>query len=192
MANRVSLFKVLRRELGSQLTAEGFTEVPQDASSRNHMLFYFREPSRGRSLGFWFQRNVKSLSVDALGSFFSLEFFRSLVDPYNMNNRERAYYLLTPPEREKMRSLQNNMIKRLPPLESIVKPWEIKAFGKWMERERQVINKAFNPLHDVWMRYRDADDILAWTCFIGSILPALAERFDIVKPQSAESTRIKK
>src|SRR5580693_679464 len=67
MAKRVSLFKLLRRELGPQLAAQGYAEVPQSASSRTHILSYFREPSRGSSLGFWFQRDVKAFCVDAIG-----------------------------------------------------------------------------------------------------------------------------
>jgi hypothetical protein len=182
MTKRVSLFKVLRRDLGAQISAAGFAEVPQDASERTSMLVYFRESSRGKSLGFWFQRDVKSYHVDALGSSFNLEFFRSIADPYDMNNRERAYYLLTPAEREELRDLQNKMIRRLPPLESVFKPWELETSGEYAERHRQVINEPFNPLHDVWMRFRDEQDLVSWTSFIGRILPALIERFEVARP----------
>ena len=84
MAKRVPLFKVLRRELDAQISAEGFTEIPLAASERTSMLMYFRDSSRGKSLGFWFQRDVKSIYVDALGSSFTIEFFRSIDDPYEI------------------------------------------------------------------------------------------------------------
>lgn len=184
MAKRISLFKVLRRELGRQFTAEGYAEVPQDASSRNYILCYFKKRPHGRSHGFWFQRDVKSLFVEALGSSFTLEFFRSLANPCDLNSRERAYFLLTPPELEEMRSLQNNVIKRLPALESLFTPCEVGDFGSLAESRRQVIEEPFNPLHEVWMRYRDEADILTWTSFVGRLLPALAERFEAAKPQA--------
>lgn len=177
-AKRVSLFKVLRRELGQQLVANGFGEVPQDASSRSHTLLYFRQESHLGRFGFWFQRHHKSLCVDALGSSFTLEFFRSLEDPFKAGGgRERFYFLLTPAEREEMRAIQNNVINRLPPLEGFLAPWEMESFGWIAEKERQVIEKQFNPLHEVWMRYRDEADILTWTAFIGRLLPALGERY---------------
>jgi hypothetical protein len=182
MAKRVSLFKLLRRELGPGIAAEGFTEVPQEKSEQTHILLFFREPSNGKSLGFWFQRNVKAYDVDVLGSSFNLEFFRSIANPYDLDTRERAYFLLTPPEREEMRTLQNDMIKRLPPLESGFKPLTTLG-GERLEAARQVITTPFNPLHDVWMRYRDEEDVVAWTGFIGRILGSLIDRFDRAKPQ---------
>ncbi len=177
MAKRVSLFKLLRRELGPQLAAQGYAQVPQSASSRTHLLSYFREPSRSPSLGLWFQRDVKALCVDALGSSFTLEFFRSVDNPLAMDGRERSYFLLTSSELEAMRHLQNNMIKRLPQPEAVLKPIELKIFSRSLERGRQSIENAFNPRHEVWMRYRDEEDVLAWTSFVGHLLPALAERF---------------
>jgi hypothetical protein len=177
MAKRISLFKLLRRELGPQLTAQGYTEVPQSASERTYILSYFREVSRGPSLGFWFQRDVKALCVDALGSSVTLEFFRSLENPFAMDGRERGYFMLTASELEEMRLLQNNMIKRLPPPEAVLDSgtWEI--YRELIEPRRQAVANPFNPRHDVWMRYRDEEDILAWTSFIGRLLPTLAERF---------------
>ena len=183
MPKRVSLFQILRRELGQQIAAEGFTEIPQDASSRTNTLLYFREPSRGKSLGFWFQRDVKALYVDAVGSALNLEFFRSLEDRFNMRRRKRAFFLYTPGEREEMRALQNQMIGRLPPLASIFAPWEIKVRGEFLERCRQMVQEPFSPSTDVWMRYRDEADIVAWTSFIGRLLPALVERFDAALPE---------
>jgi hypothetical protein len=182
MAKRVSLFSVLRRELGPTLASEGFAEVPQGSSERNSALMYFRDSPSAPSLGFWIQRNVKSSFVDAVGSSFTLELFRSLENPYQMDARERAYFLLTPPEREEMRARQNEMISRLPPLDTILQPFEMKSFAAAIEPERQVISEAFNPLHDIWMRYRDETDVVAWALFIGRILPSLAERFHLAVP----------
>jgi hypothetical protein len=184
MAKRVSLFKLLRRELGPQLAAQGYAEVPQSASSRTHILSYFREPSHGPSLGFWFQRDVKALCVDALGSSFTLEFFCSLENPFCLDGRKRSYFLLNASELEVMRVLQNNMIKRLPQPEAVLKPVERKIFSRSLQQGSQSIEDAFNPRHEVWMRYRDEEDILAWTSFIGRLLPALAERFATLRPRT--------
>jgi hypothetical protein len=125
---------------------------------------------------------VKSSFVDAVGSSFTLEFFRSLADPFKMDARRRAFFLLTPPELEEMRFLQNKMIGRLPALVTVLKPYEMKLFSADIEAKRQIIIEPFNPLHDVWMRYRDELDLLAWTSFIGPLLPSLVERFDRAKP----------
>ncbi len=183
MAKRVSLFKVLRRDLGARLEAEGFVEVPQDKSSQSYKLMYFRDASHGSPLGFWFQRDVKALWVDLLGSSFTIEFFRSLEDPYEMSERERCFHLFTEPELEEMRELQNRMIRRLPPVESIMKPWEVQIFGKSVERDRQLVTEPFNRWHEEWMRYRDEEDLLAWIPFLARILPSLVERFDAAKPE---------
>ena len=183
MATRVSLFKVLRRELGPQIAARGYAEVSQSASDRTWLLPYFRKAPRGKSRGFFFQRNVKSLWVDALGSRFNLEFFSSSTGVYEWDYRERIYYLLTQPEREEMRILQNNMIKRLPPLETVLRPGQIKLYGKTIKPDRKIVKESFNPLYDPWMRYRDEEDILAWTLFIGRLLPDLTERFELAKRQ---------
>ena len=187
MAKRVSLFKLLRRELAQRLMADGFAEVPQGASERNHILMYFRDASRGSRLGFWFQRNVKSSDVDAFGSSFNLEFFRSVDDPYDMDGRQRSYYLLSTPEREEMRELQNRMIRRLPPPppECVLEPWQLRTLVERRERYAQVVTEPFNPRHDVWMRYRDEEDVLAWTSFISRLLPSLIERFEVERPRRA-------
>jgi hypothetical protein len=185
MRKRVSLFKVLQRELGPSLITLGFVQVPQAGSERSHILMYFKDTPRDRALGLWFQRNVKASFVDARGSSFTFEFFRSRDNPYGRDGRERSYFLLAPPELEEMRELQNRVIARLPPLDSVLQPYEIELFGHSLERDYQMITEPFNPRHERWMRYRDEADILAWTSFIDQLLPGLIGRFESAKPPQA-------
>jgi hypothetical protein len=178
MAKRVSLIKVLRRELGSFLADQGFAEVPQEKSEQTHILLFFREASNDKSLGFWFQRDVKAYKVDALGSSFTLEFFKSLEKCFDFGHRERIFFLLTPEEREEMRVLLNKMVSRLPPLEQFMTAREIKSWDEeFLTKYTQPTDEPFTPGIDRWMRYRDAEDLLAWTIFIKRLFPSLVDRF---------------
>lgn len=174
MSKRVSLSKVLRRELGTTLASQGFVEVPQDKSGQTNYLVFFRKTPKNKSVGFWFQRDVKASNVEVLGSCFTLEFFPTLKNRHSPDQRERYAYLLNADELEEVRQLQNKMIKRMP--KEKLSPEELEDLKEWFPRMIYPIKKPLEP-SDVWMRYRDEEDLLGWTKFIERHFPSLVERF---------------
>lgn len=178
MAKRVLLYKVLRRELGDCIASHGFIEVPRDKSPQKDQLVYYRETLQNQTVGINFLRDNKAVRVDAVGTSFTIEFFRTLDIHSYHKQYERIFYLLTAIELEEMRALQNKMIQRLPPLDQFLQPWEFEWADLFIRPHYcQTIDEPFNPLHDRWMRYRDEEDILAWTKFIERLLPSLVDRF---------------
>ncbi len=113
--------------------------------------------------------------MDIYGSSFNVEFFKS----FDMRERERIFYLLDAKELEEMRAIQNRMIARLPQPPGTLANWERKCVES-MQYMRQAVDAPFNPLHDVWMRYRDEEDQLAWTAFLDRLLPAALARFQLL------------
>ena len=180
MSKRVQLFGVLRRELGRPLTVLGFQEVPPNPARQTWMLEFARDPARAAPLRLWFQRDVKAFDVDIRGSRFTLEFGRSM----SLRDRERFFPLLTPEEREEVRRIQNGGIQRLPPPRSPFLRWLAGLLARVgiVEEWRQPVTEPYPPDEDVWMRYRDEQDVQAWAGFAARLLPSLIQRFDVAKP----------
>jgi hypothetical protein len=180
MAKRVQFFKWLRTELGPLLEAAGFAEVRDDSSAASHILYFERPTAPGGKLGLWFQGDVKAGYVEIYGTSFTVEFYRSSdrrnpdwIMKLKPQDRKRIFYLLSDEQREEMREIQNQMIRRL--------PTEAKGYGsdRLHKKLRELVTEPFNPLHDRWMRYRDEQDLLAWTAFLRRVLPDVIPRFEL-------------
>jgi hypothetical protein len=145
------------------------------------MLEYRRVASGASPLRVWFQRDVKSHDVELLGSRFTVEFGRSL----ELRERKRFFRLLNEAEREEVRRLQNRMIGRIPSdASSLLGAVKTLVFGPSWPEERRPIDTPFAPDEDVWLRYRDEEDVVAWTGFLARLLDDLIRRFETAHPAS--------
>jgi hypothetical protein len=178
---RPQLVALLRRDLGAALSRAGLEEAERDRGSRTWMLEYRRSAPAHPPLLVWFQRDVKSHHVDLLGSRFTLELGRSP----RLRDRERFFRLLTPAEREEVRTLQNRVIERLPRSDgSLLGALSALIFGPAWPDRRERIATPFPPDEDVWLRYRDEEDVVAWTGFLARLLEDLIRRFETAHPPS--------
>jgi hypothetical protein len=178
---RPQLFALLRRDLGAALSRAGLEEAAPDRRTGSWMLQYERSAPGNSPLRAWFQRDVKSHHVDLLGSSFTLEFARSP----RLRDRERFFRLLTAAEREEVRTLQNRVIERLPRSDgSFLGAVLASIFGPGWPDKRERITAPFPPDEDVWLRYRDEEDVVAWTGFLARVLEDLVRRFEKARPAS--------
>jgi hypothetical protein len=176
---RPQLPAVLRRDLGPVLSRAGLEEAAPDPGTRSWKLEYRRPSPSDPPLRLWFQRDVKAFDVDVLGSSFTLEFGRSP----RLKDRARFFRLLTEPEREEVRRLQNRVIERLPASSGSFLAMALAfVFGPSFPHKRERIVKPFSPDEDVWLRYRDDEDVVAWTRFLAALLSDLIRRFEAAHP----------
>lgn len=148
----------------------GFAESPGKFGGGN-LLVYERQGSPDDPLGLWFYRYSKASDVDLYGTQFTVEIFCS----FEVDDRERLFFLLNVEELEEMRTIQNRMVARLPPMPVDI-PSYFRLHHDLRQRDRQMVDEPFYPRHDVWMRYRDEEDLLAWTPFVARLLPQMFER----------------
>jgi hypothetical protein len=127
---------------------------------------------------FWFQCSQDGWDPHA-GSKFTLEFQDSSEPkPGTGRRRFRFLALLTPGERDEVRSLQNQVIKKLrpPPQNHWVHTLDAST-RKWYFAKFDLIRDPLGELDDVWMRYADEADVRRWADFLVSVLPQLIENF---------------
>jgi hypothetical protein len=178
---RPQLQATLRRDLGPVLSRAGLEEAEPDPRTRSWKLEYHRPDPSEPPLRLWFQRDVKAFDVDILGSSFTVEFGRSP----RFKDRARFFRLLTEAEREEVRRLQNRVIERLPASGgSFLAAVLAFIFGPSFPHKRERIVQPLGPDEDVWLRYRDDDDVVAWTGFLASVLDDLIRRFEAAYPVS--------
>ena len=85
----------------------------------------------------------------------------------------RFCQLLDDEGRERVRAVQNAVIRRLPPPPArVVRLLDEPARGWYLAQGRQV-TAAYDPDHDVWFRYRDERDLDAWFGLLPVLLPGV-------------------
>jgi hypothetical protein len=79
--------------------------------------------------------------------------------------------------------LQNRVIERLPRSDgSFLGAVSALIFGPAWPDRRERIAAPFPPDEDVWPRYRDEEDVVAWTGFLARMLEDLIRRFEAAHP----------
>jgi hypothetical protein len=96
----------------------------------------------------------------------------------------RLAQFLTPPELEAVRTQQNRIIGKIPPPpQEWVELFESNAQkrddpdslmqGFWIPWQQ--IEQPYEPHHDIWLRYWQADDVRMWAEMVLNVLPRITE-----------------
>lgn len=155
----------VRRILGPWCKSEGF--VRGRFNSWNKQV-------GDKYIVFWFQ--VSRYGFDAYaGSSFIVEFQCSPSrEPGggDSNSRHRLPEFLSAEELAEVRDIQNTVIRllQLPPANA---PWFDNDYYQSLFQE---IGQAYEPQHDVWLRYRTVADVELWARFVLRHLSSIVER----------------
>jgi hypothetical protein len=85
----------------------------------------------------------------------------------------RFCQLLDDEARERVRAVQNTVIRRLPPAPAgVVRTLDHQARDRYLAQGRQV-TAPYGPDQDVWFRYRDERDLNAWFRLLPVLLPGV-------------------
>ncbi len=85
----------------------------------------------------------------------------------------RFCQLLDDEGRERVRAVQNAVIRRLPPAPvQALRMLDDRARDWYLAQGRQV-TAAYEPDHDIWFRYRDERDLDAWFRLLPVLLPGV-------------------
>jgi hypothetical protein len=85
----------------------------------------------------------------------------------------RFCQLLDNEGRERVRAVQNAVIRRLPPAPAhVLRALNERARAAYLAQGRQV-TAAYDPDHDIWFRYRDERDLDAWFRLLSALLPGV-------------------
>jgi hypothetical protein len=85
----------------------------------------------------------------------------------------RFCQLLDDEARERVRALQNVVIRRLPPAPArVLRTLDEQARDRYLAQGRQV-TAPYGPDQDVWFRYRDERDLAAWFRLLPVLLPGV-------------------
>jgi hypothetical protein len=167
------VYGLLGTRLSPWCRAQGFKKL------RGSVLGYHRPVSDGFVV-FWVQ--CDKYGWDAFsGSRFVLEFQRGKEPGIGLSANEpkrlRLGRILSDKEREDVRTLQNQVIARLP-----AAPSNHPAFGAnipvWFLDQFKPIAKPYGATDDLWLRYYSEADVTAWAEFLEPLLPSVLARFE--------------
>lgn len=88
--------------------------------------------------------------------------------------RQRFWTLLTPRERERVRSIQNGVIAgaEQPTVETV--PWANEA---WYVKAFEPITVPYDQHRGIWFPYVTSEDIKKWAALLHEALPGMLHRF---------------
>jgi hypothetical protein len=85
----------------------------------------------------------------------------------------RFCQLLDDAGRERVRAVQNAVIRRMPPAPArVLRVLDDRARDRYLAHGRQV-TAVYTPDHDIWFRYRDERDLDAWFQLLPVLLPGV-------------------
>jgi hypothetical protein len=154
--------------LGPGFAAEGFEHRGASAAAVWH------RPTGQESVVAWVQPTRSPDASGWYGSRFIIEFRRGTQPRAGvLGPGFRFCQLLDDQGRERVRAVQNAVIRRLPPpparvLRTLGEP----ARDVYLAQGRQV-TAPYAPDHDIWFRYRDERDLDAWFRLLPVLLPAV-------------------
>jgi hypothetical protein len=167
-------YSILRGAIGPWCKSNGFVRV------KGGMLGFVK-PIGTKFLVFWFQVSRDGWDAYA-GSQFTTEFQVSSEDRPGAGGatvvRARLNALLQPEERESLRALQNDVIRRLPapPPEHYILQMPDERVRVWYRAKFATVSQPYSERDDVWMRYHESADVKRWADFVLPLLPAVSER----------------
>jgi len=172
------VYKTIHRIVGPWCRQNGFKRA------KSGWLAY-QKPWGSKQLAFWFQCNKWGWDKYS-GSSFTVEFQLHESQELGQLSNRRFQEFLTAEELEYVRARQNKIISRIP---SSPRDWteafESNARRLYKNSEEIIagfrmswapIEQPYRPNHDIWLRYWQEEDVLAWTIFIASILPRVIKQ----------------
>jgi len=166
------VYRIIRDVIGPWAKSVGFKR------GTGGMLNYVRSAD-GLFHTFWFQCSQDGWDTHT-GSKVTLEFQESTrPEPGCAGTRIRFFRLLSPDDREQVRSIQNSVISKLslPPgghwshdLQQDTKKWYFAKF--------ELVREPYRDTDDVWLRYGQDADVRQWAEFILEKLPRLLDEFN--------------
>jgi hypothetical protein len=83
----------------------------------------------------------------------------------------RFCQLLDDAGRERVRAVQNAVIRRLPPVPARVLRMLDEREREWYLAQGKQVTAPYGPDHDIWFRYRDEHDLDTWFQLLPVLLP---------------------
>jgi len=154
--------------LGPGFAAAGFERrVPSAAA-------VWQQPAGQEFVVAWVQPTRSPDAFGWYGSRFIIEFRRGAQPAAGvLGPGFRFCQLLDDEGRERVRAVQNAVIRRLPPAPPrVLRLLDDRARDRYLAQGKPVTT-AYGPDHDVWFRYRDERDLDSWFQLLPLQLPAV-------------------
>jgi hypothetical protein len=154
--------------LGPGFAAGGFERRERSAAA------VWLRPAGREFVVAWVQPTRNPDASGWYGSRFIIEFRRG-AQPRSgvLGPGFRFCQLLDDEARERVRAVQNAVIRRLPPAPApVLRTLDDRAREAYLAQGRQV-TAAYGPDHDIWFRYRDERDLDAWFRMLAVLLPGV-------------------
>ena len=154
--------------LGPGFAAEGFECHGRSAAA------VWQRPAGQEFVVAWVQPTRSPDASGWYGSRFIIEFRRGAQPRAGvLGPGFRFCQLLDDEGRERVRAVQNAVIRRLPPAPArVLRTLDERARDEYLAQGRQVA-AAYGPDHDIWFRYRDERDLGAWFRLLPVLLPGV-------------------
>jgi hypothetical protein len=156
--------------LGPGFAADGFERRAASAAA------VWQRPTVQEFVVAWVQPTRSPDSSGWYGSRFIIEFRRGAQPRAGVFGPGfRFCQLLDDEERERVRDVQNAVIRRLPPPPArVFRTLDERAREAYLAHGRQV-TAAYGRDHDIWFRYRDERDLDAWFRLLPVLLPGVLD-----------------
>jgi hypothetical protein len=154
--------------LGPGFAAQGFAHRAASAAAVWH------RPADQEFIVAWVQPTRSPDAFGWYGSKFIIEFRRGAQPRTGvLGPGFRFCQLLDDEGRERVRAVQNAVIRRLPPAPApVLRTLEGRARDWYLAQGRQV-TAAYRPDQDIWFRHRDERDLDAWFRLLPVLLPGV-------------------
>jgi hypothetical protein len=155
--------------LGPGFTAGGFDRrLSADA--------VWQRPAGQQFIVGWVQPTRSPDASGWYGSRFIIEFRRGAQPRAGvLGPGVRFGQLLDDAGRERVRAVQNAVIRRLPPPPArVLRTLDERARDAYLAHGKQVA-AAYRPEHDIWFRYRNERDLDAWFQLLPALLPGVLD-----------------
>ena len=156
--------------LGPGFAAQGFERRETSAAA------VWQRPAGQEFVVAWVQPTRNPDVFGWYGSRFIIEFRRGAQPRAGvLGPGFRFCQLLDDEGRERVRAVQNAVIRRLPPAPArVLRMLDERARDRYLAQGRQV-PAAYGPDHDIWFRYRDEHDLGAWFRLLPVLLPGVLD-----------------
>jgi hypothetical protein len=152
--------------LGPGFAAQGFERREASAAA------VWQRPAGQEFIVAWVQPTRNPDASGWYGSRFIIEFRRGAPPRAGvLGPGFRFCQLLDDQGRERVRAVQNAVIRRLPPAPARVLRLLDEPARDWYLAQGRQVTAAYDPDHDVWFRYRDERDLDAWFRLLPVLLP---------------------